>query len=509
MMTKLLEGLRTKILNSFIYTFIASFCKWASGAYLFTPGIYNGYKVRHEMAQKMLWVSWIKSLSDWIEKLLKPIRIAFFDSAIATFIAKIDKWLLNSFFYKILRQFNIIYLLILYVYVDKFIRAYVGGIASIWDELLMIIFLGVIILGRVLYNKRYKINNIDISIISFVFIYTSIMFIYAPDLSIGIEGLRAVVQYMFWYFLVVQLLDTEELLERVLFLSIVSVGLLGIHGTYQYFTGAEMLGNWVDSTESISTRAYSIVGGPNTLGSLLVLFIPIGFGTFLVEKDILKKIIYIIMTVGMGLGLVFTFSRGAWLAAFLAILIFMMFIAKRMIISISAVLLAVVLSVNTLWDRIYNMFTKDYIAKASEGGRLYRWSYALEQWSKTKLFGLGVGRFGGAVATNHNLTPFYMDNYYLKTLTESGIVGFTAYILLQISILFNCFLYIRSTVNERYRVIMFSIFSGLIGLLIHNGVENIFESPFSVVYYWTMVAVLVAMYKIDTNRESKKDDDYR
>ena len=60
-MTKLLEGLRTKILNSFIYTFIASFCKWASGAYFFTPGIYNVYKVRHEMVQKMLWVSWAKS----------------------------------------------------------------------------------------------------------------------------------------------------------------------------------------------------------------------------------------------------------------------------------------------------------------------------------------------------------------------------------------------------------------------------------------------------------------
>lgn len=504
-MTKLLEGLRTQILNSFIYTFIVSFCKWASGAYFFTPNVYKGYKVRHEMAQNMLFVKLSKSLSDGVEKLIKPIRLAFFDSVIITFISKIDVWLQHSFFYKLVRQFNVVYLLILYVYVDKFIRAYVGGIASIWDELLMIVFLGIIILRRVFLNKRYVINNIDLSIISFVFIYTSIMFIYAPDLSIGIEGLRAVVQYMFWYFLIVQVLDTKELLERVLFLSIVSVGLLGIHGTYQYFTGAEMLGNWVDSTESISTRAYSIVGGPNTLGSLLVLFIPIGFGSFLVEQDIIKKIIYIVMTVGMGLGLIFTFSRGAWLAAFLAILIFMIFIAKRMIIAITALLLAVVLSIDTLWNRIYNMFTKDYIAKASEGGRLYRWSYALEQWSDRKLFGLGVGRFGGAVATNHNLTPFYMDNYYLKTLTESGLVGFSAYILLQLSTLYNCFSCIRATVNERYRIIMFSIFSGLIGLLIHNGVENIFESPFSVVYYWTMVGVLVAMYKIDKSTKLKNE----
>lgn len=505
-MTKLLEGLRTNILNSFFYRFIASFCKWASEAYLFTPDIYKGYKKRNDMIGKMLLIKWIEAISNWIEKLLKPIRNAFFDNFIIASLIELDKKLMNSVIYKMVRQFNIVYLAILYVYVDKFVRSYVGGLASVWDELLMIVFLGIIILKRLLFNKRYVINNIDVSLIMFIFVYTSVMFLNSPELDIGIEGLRAVVQYMFWYFLVVALIDTQKLVERVLFLSVTSVGLLGYHGTYQYFTGAEMLGNWVDSSESISTRAFSIAGGPNALGSLLVLFIPIGFGMFLAEKDILKKIIYIVMTLGMGLGLIFTFSRGAWFAAFLAILIFMLFIAKRMILSISAFLIVVVLSVDTLWDRIYNMFTKNYIAKASEGGRIYRWTYAIEQWSETKILGLGIGRFGGAVATHHNLTPFYMDNYYLKTLTESGIVGFSAYIMLQLSTLYNCFQYIRGTLNERYRVIMFSIFSGLIGLLIHNSVENIFESPFSVVYYWTMVAVLVAMFKIDSTKDSKAEE---
>jgi O-antigen ligase len=301
----------------------------------------------------------------------------------------------------------------------------------------------------------------------------------------------------------VQFIDSEKGLERVLFLFPISIGLLGLHGTYQYFTGAEMLGNWVDSTETISTRAYSIIGGPNALASVLVLNIPIALGLFIAEKDVLKRIVYIVACLFMGTGLIFTFSRAAWVAAFIAVIILFVFLARTMILPITAFLLGMVVMIETIWARISMLFTPEYYAKASDGGRIYRWTYALEKWSDTKLFGLGVGRFGGAVATNHNLSPFYMDNYYLKTMTESGIAGVTSFILLQLTTVYHMFRYIQGTVDTRYRIIMFSIFSGLIGVLLHNGVENIFESPFIVVYFWTYVGVLVAMYKIDRKRVQK------
>jgi O-antigen ligase len=208
----------------------------------------------------------------------------------------------------------------------------------------------------------------------------------------------------------------------------------------------------------------------------------------------------------MGTGLIFTFSRGAWVAAFIAIAIFLIFVAWTMIVPIFVVLLGMVVAIETLWARISMLFTKEYMAKASDGGRIYRWSYAIEKWSESKLFGLGVGRFGGAVATNNKLSPFYMDNYYLKTMTESGIAGVVSFILLQLTTMYHLLFYIRGTKDKRYRIIMASIFSGLIGVLIHNGVENIFESPFIVVYFWAFVGVLVAMYKIDRKRVLANED---
>lgn len=502
MRTKVMNQVRELIVNSFIYSLIAIIAVWASKAYFFTVKVYKGHHFKEEYVYKTEVYHVLNRISDWLErKLYKPFREAFFRSYIIQMIIQGSKWVNESFVYKTLAKFNLVYLLIFYVYVDRIVRSYVPSLASIWDELLLVVFIGWIIVRRVLFKKRFVFTNIDIILISFIFIYTSIMFIYSPDLQVGIEGLRAVVQYMFWFFMATQYIDKEDILENVLFLCVLGIALMGLHGTYQYFTGAEMLGNWVDSSETIETRAYSIAGGPNALASILVLGIPIAFSMFITEKDILKKIVYLVATAFMGLGLIFTFSRGGWLAAFLAVVIFFMFIARRMIVSLTTLLLAAVVVVEALWLRIYALFTKEYISKASDGGRIYRWTTALESWSETKTFGLGVGRFGGAVATNHGLSPFYMDNYYLKTLTESGIVGLGAYVILQISTVWNMFFYIRGTQNERYRIIMLGIFAGLIGVLIHNGVENIFESPFSVVYYWTLVGVLVSMYKIDKKGE--------
>lgn len=506
MNSSIILSFRQKILDSFFYKSIVALCVWASSAFFFRPKVYETYQKRQEYIYNTWVYHMLAKMSQLLEKLIKPLREAFFASFFYGILNKCYVYCKESIIVKMVSEFNLVYLLIFYVYVDKVVRSFAGALAGTWDELLMIVFVVWLLARRILFNKRYVFTNIDIPLAVFIMIYTSIMFIYSPDLGIGVEGLRAVVQYMFWFFMVVQLIDNEKTLERVLFLFPISIGLLGLHGTYQYITGAEMLGNWVDSTETIATRAYSIIGGPNALASVLVLNIPIALGLFVAEKDILKRLVYIVACLFMGTGLIFTFSRAAWVAAFIAVIIFFLFIAKTMIIPITTVLIGMVVMIETLWARISMLFTTEYYAKASDGGRIYRWSYAIEKWSDTKLFGLGVGRFGGAVATNHNLSPFYMDNYYLKTMTESGIAGVTSFILLQLTTVYQLFMYIRGTRDRRYRIIMASIFAGLIGVLLHNSVENIFESPFIVVYFWTYVGVLVTMYKIDRKRVQSNEN---
>lgn len=497
-----MNTIRNKIYESFIYRMIVTLCTLAGSSVFFKPGINLNFRPRKEAFRNSGFYQLFLKLDDLLEGCFLPIRKAWFDSRI---VSAIYSWLKslgdNSLVGRVLKQFNVIYLIPLYVYIDFIVRSYVTPIASVWDELIFVALVMWIIIRRIIGNIRYHFTSMDLPIFFFAFVYLMLVFANAPELDVAIEGYRAVVQYILWFFIVVQLVDSKKTAHRMIWLFVVGIGMIGLHGVYQYFTGAQMLGNWVDSNETITTRAYSIIKSPNALASLLVLFLPIAFAVFIAEKDILKKLVALFFTMTMGLGLIFTFSRGAWMVGFCAFIILFFFLAKRMIVPIFALVLAATVNVNAIWSRISLLLTPEYKSKSSRGGRIYRWATGIEEWSHSKLIGLGVGRYGGAVATNHKLSPFYMDNYYLKTLTEAGLIGLGALLLLLLTALWQIFGLIKNTRNVQTRILMYGMAAGVIAVMGHNFVENIFESPFMVTYFWTVIAIMIAY-----NRMDKKED---
>jgi len=390
-----------------------------------------------------------------------------------------------------------IMLLALYAFIDFGVRN-IAGLArfgGIWDELLFLVLIGLFIYKMIRYKRRsYKWTPLDLPIIFFVIIGIILVFVNSPDFTIAIEGLRAVVQYMLWYFIVVQLVDTTKGVIYIYWVLTTIGGLMGLHGCYQYVTGVEMLGNWTDSAESISTRVYSIVGSPNILGSIFVLFIPLGMALVTSDKNLLRKIIAACMTLAMCGGLLFTFSRGAWAAAAVGVCIYIFYKNKKILLPIILCGLITVILIPSIADRISYMLTDEYASKASSGGRIYRWNEGINEWSEgNKALGLGLGRFGGAVATNNKLSPFYMDNYYLKTLVEMGYIGFIAFVLLLICVIRWCSTAIIIEKNTRRKDLMMGLFAGVLGIMINNATENIFEVPMMVTYFWICIALIMVL----------------
>ncbi|MCT4688607.1 O-antigen ligase family protein [Vallitalea sp.] len=401
-------------------------------------------------------------------------------------------------------------LLGIYVFIDFAVRNLAGlaVFSSIWDELMFLGFICIFIYKLIRYRNKsiYKSTPLDFPIVFFVLMGILLVFINSPNLGIAIDGLRAVVQYMLWYFLAVQLLDSTKSILKVYWV-LTSVGtLLGLHGIYQYLTGAEMLGNWVDSAENITTRAYSIVGSPNILGAVFVLFIPMSIALLTSDHNRWRKFIAFCMTVVMAGGLFATMSRGAWISAAFGIGIFIIYKNKKLLLPLILCGGIALLMVPSLSNRLTYMFTDEYKAKSSRGGRIYRWEEGIEAWSEgNKVIGLGLGRYGGAVATNNDLSPFYMDNYYLKTLAEMGILGLVSFILLLICVVKWCTTAVIEERDRRKKDLMMGLFAGALGMLAQNGVENIFEVPMMVTYFWLCIGMIMAL-KLDKNRYSIRDN---
>lgn len=498
-----MNTLRNKIYESALYNAIVALCQFATKSFFLKPQMDMAIHEKKEIFKHTAIHTFLVWLGKVLEKLFIPIRTAWNKSILVGLFNSIRVHLMsNSVVGKFVKEINIIYLMPLFVYLDFFIRGYLPSFASLWDELFYVFMVMWIIVRRIIGNKRYVFTSLDLPIIFFAGVYLILLLINSPELDVAVEGYRAVVQYIFWFFIVVQLVDTKKIAYRMIWLFIIGIGLLGLHGMYQYFTGAEMLGNWVDAGESISTRAYSIIKSPNAFASLLVLNIPIAFSMFVAEKDILKRLVALFCTLSMGLGLLFTFTRAAWMFCFLSILVFLFFVGKRMIIPISSICIAAAINVNAIWSRISYLFTPEYKSKSARGGRTFRYATGLSEWAESKVVGLGIGRYGGAVATNHKLSPFYMDNYYLKTLTESGIVGLSAFVILLMITLRQIYLSIKNTITKESRILMYGMFTGVLAVLGHNFVENIFETPFMVTYFWTIVALILAMNRLDKPKDA-------
>ena len=407
----------------------------------------------------------------------------------------------------------IAYILCFYPFIDFLLRSFNVGLASIWDELLFIAMFGVWFYKYLRYRKEEGVKQtpLDLPIILFLIAMVMVLIINSPDYRIALEGFRAVIQYILWYFVIIQLLRDKKGAKNLCLIFVLVVALMAMHGVYQYIIGVEVPTGWVDSKEvGVRTRVFSILTSPNIFGSLITLALPLTISFANISKNKKVKAMFYIFVLMMLGSLAFTFSRGAWIGFGFAILIYVFLKDKRFLIPVVVLGVLSVLLVPEISNRIAYMLSPEYIESSLKGGRLVRWITGIKILEGTPVFGVGLGHFGGAVAINNNLSylvdgkmikTFYMDNYYLKTAVETGLFGLFAFLMLMYQVIINGFRTITITKDTACRELEIGIFAGLFGVIIHNFVENVFEVPMMTSCFWLLTAVLMHFWYINYNEQ--------
>lgn len=378
-------------------------------------------------------------------------------------------------------------------------------VASVWDECLMLAAFAYILWHMAM--KRAPLGSratpVDTYLLLFIAVGFFLMCAVSPNTHIAVAGYRAVVEYLFWFFLVTRLIENDRDFAVFYGALVVMALCIAAHGIYQYIVAAPIPSSWVSQTEaSVRTRVYSLTGSPNIMGSLLVLFAPMVAGLAYYSSKMWVKVLAVCATGMMCLSCIFTFSKGAWGGLAVAVVIFAIFLDRRLIALMGVTGVGALLAIPSIANRITYLFTADYLAASRRAGRVIRWSKGLKLLQESNpVLGFGLGRFGGAVAMQNKVIEetkdfsyFYMDNYYLKTLVEMGYLGLAFFILL----LFGLVLWsLRSigrtgyTKGDRTRVLAVSMFAGMCGVLVHCYFENIFEVPYMMAYFWSMAAAVM------------------
>ena len=407
----------------------------------------------------------------------------------------------------------------LYLPIGYTLRNIIGiaVLASAWEEL-FILAATAFILWRVALRQTHAIGRgtpLSAYILLFMAVGFLLMSIIRPYPYVAFAGYRAQVEYILWFFLILHLIEEDKDFKVLYYTFAGMVALLALHGIYQYIIAVPIPAGWVSQTEmGVRTRVFSLTGSPNIFGSLLVMGAPLTASLMYYCKKPWVKLLCAGLTGAMCLSLLFTFSRGAWVGMVLAVLIFALYIDKRLIGVMVAGVAAILAAVPSITSRLTYLFTSDYAEASAVGGRALRWETGrLLLHENSPWLGFGLGRFGGAVAMNNKLLDetdtfeyFYMDNYYLKTMVEMGYIGLIFFIVMLVGLVLwsTRALYQsgRGFVPDRTRdplmrnagnmkILAVGIFSGLCGVLAHCYFENIFEEPYMMAYFWGLAALVI------------------
>lgn len=283
--------------------------------------------------------------------------------------------------------------------------------------------------------------------------------------------------------------------EQAISVIIASSAASGIVGVLQIFQGGYESG-WLDSAafSGISVRITSLFGNPNVFSAYLLLVIPFVIYRVIYAVSLKKRLLYIALFVLLGVCMIYTWSRGAWLGLALEIFIFFVLYKRGLIpcVLLSLPFFGAVTSLfaPTVWARFVSIVNPQ---DTSVSYRVSAWNGIMNMLSDNNFFGIGYGEsaflavyplyaYSGAVAVRHS------HSLYLQILTELGAVGLIIFAVSILAVFFRCFENIKKSSEDKG--VSAAVVMAVLGVLFMGLTDYVWYDRRIFLMFWLVVALM-------------------
>lgn len=294
------------------------------------------------------------------------------------------------------------------------------------------------------------------------------------------------------YFLAVSVFKDEDNQKKAVVLMSIIVLFIAIR-SYRNFTG----GGAFDYGKRYGGPFEAMGLGANHFGAFIADFGSLFLGLFLLEKDWRRRLLFLATFLFCLHPLFYSYSRGAYLAALSAITFFGVVRKRSLLILVAVVVIAwqTILPASVV-DRISMTETPEGEIEHSAGGRLLLWDYAMELFRQHPVFGVGFGGYalstGGVRLANDEILPENFDahNFYMRTLSEQGIIGISVFIYLLYRAFKSGWRLYRSGLSQFNTALGF----GFMGTVLALTITNMFGDRWSYFalggYFWILWGIV-------------------
>lgn len=284
-------------------------------------------------------------------------------------------------------------------------------------------------------------------------------------------------QMIFLYFFSLNILKEEDQQKQALMLMTAIILLISVR-SFRNFSG----GDAFHYDKRVGGPFEAVGLGPNHLGAFIADYSAMVLAFFIMERERLKKYFHLATCAFSLHPLFFSYSRGAYLAA-AAVFGFYGLIKKRvfLIIIIALVISWQAVLPTSVVHRITMTENEEGELEASAAHRLDLWNHAFNQFTENPVFGIGFSGFGFTVEEGE-LTDTH--NFYLKTLSEQGIIGISFLAVLILKAFLSGVRLYRKGATQFQRALGL----GFMGTVIAMSITNIFGDRWSYFvlgsYFW-------------------------
>ena len=238
------------------------------------------------------------------------------------------------------------------------------------------------------------------------------------------------------FFLVVNNVREEGKIRKLVGVLITLSCLVGLYAVWQHYTGMDLYRHKILEPKDGVFISLGLFDHHLTFGGYYMLvFLLAAVITLSYKRQGIRRILDLISPVILGLSLLFSYARSAWLGAVTGMLSFGFLRGKKFAILLTCGVIILCLAVfviePTSWERIKEIsFSKD----KTESTRIRLWQTSWNMIKDKPIWGIGLGNFS-RLFDQYKVEGKY-DNYshphndFLNVAVNSGLLGLLAYLYL-------------------------------------------------------------------------------
>jgi putative inorganic carbon (hco3(-)) transporter len=333
----------------------------------------------------------------------------------------------------------------------------------------------------------------------------------SPVKTAALEGLSKLTLYLLLFVFMARVLRSPKLRNWLISIYLHVSLVVSAFGIYQERIGVRPLATWSDPESDAGkvTRVYSYLGNPNLLAGYLIPAIIFSVMAIFAWKRPLAKILAAIMALANTMCLIYTYSRGGWIALVIATLGIALilgywfnlyrskWILPGLIGGFLGVSLLAVIAIPSIRARALSIFTGR--GDSSNNFRINVWASVVQMIKARPILGIGPGNDAfNKIYPAFSRSKFTALGAYsvpLEILVETGFVGFGCFIWLLI-VSFNqasrCLIYLQSQADRQGYWLMGAIVT-MVAMMAHGFVDTVWYRP-QVNSLWWMAVAIVAGY---------------